>query len=177
MRLRSVFGWSLRIRAAPLGPWKHADDDKPSYAANQSIDQSVEPARITWQVQRHHQNGGDGRLNGNHGSAIQQDGDRHRQRHDEGDLPWPRTDRGDQQITDADSETNAHDQLDDSTQPLTERDAEAHDGSHRREERSTVVDEMHGDQPGEPRRERRLHDRHGGVSPPRQPTREFLAKA
>jgi len=96
MRLRSVFGWSLRIRAAPLGPC---------------------------------------------------------------------------------SETNAHDQLDDSTQPLTERDAEAHDGSHRREERSTVVDEMHGDQPGEPRRERRLHDRHGGVSPPRQPTREFLAKA
>ena len=176
MRLRSVFGWSLRIRAAPLGPWKDADDDKPSYAANQSIDQSVEPARITWQVQRHHQNGGDGRLNGNHGSAIQQDGDRHRQRHDEGDLPWPRTDRGDQQITDADSETNAHDQLDDSTQPLTERDAEAHDGSHRREERSTVVDDMHGDQPGEPRRERRLHDRHGSVSPTRQPTREFLAK-
>src|SRR2546425_13291200 len=70
MRLRSVFGWSLRIRAAPLGPWKHADDDKPSYAANQSIDQSVEPARITRQVQRHHQNGGDGRLNGNHGASM-----------------------------------------------------------------------------------------------------------
>src|SRR5437870_12318272 len=82
MRLRSVFGWSLRIRAAPLEPWKHADDDKPSYAADQSIDQAVEPARITWQVQRHYQNGGDRRLNGNHGSAIQQDGDRHRQRHD-----------------------------------------------------------------------------------------------
>src|SRR2546426_11550211 len=70
MRLRSVFGWSLRIRAAPLGPWKHADDDKPSYAADQSIDQAVEPARITRQVQRHYQNGGDRRLNGNHGSQI-----------------------------------------------------------------------------------------------------------
>src|SRR5438128_11929565 len=89
IRLRSVFGWSLRIRAAPLGPRKHVDDDKPSYAANQSIEQAVEPARITRQVQRQYQNGGDGRLNGNHGSAIQQDGDRHRQRHDEGDLHGP----------------------------------------------------------------------------------------
>ena len=62
------------------------------------------------------------------------------------------------------------------TQPLTERDAEAHNGSDRREERSTVIEDMHGDQPGEPRRERRLHDRDGRVSPTRPPTREFLAK-
>src|SRR2546422_4170815 len=54
---------------------KHADDDKPSYAANQSVDQSIEPARITRQVQRHHQNGGDGPPEGNHRSATQQDGD------------------------------------------------------------------------------------------------------
>jgi hypothetical protein len=26
--------------------------------------------------------------------------------HDEGDLPWPRTDRGDQKIADTDAETN-----------------------------------------------------------------------
>src|SRR2546425_7068931 len=111
MRLRSVFGWSLRIRAAPLGPRKHADDDKPSYAADQSIEQAVEPARITWQVQRHYQNGGDGRLNGNHRSAIQQDGDRHRQRHDEGDLLWPRTERGEQQNTEPHPQAKAPDQL------------------------------------------------------------------
>src|SRR3989449_9164047 len=107
MRLRSVFGWSLRIRAAPLGPWKHADDDKPSYAANQSIDQAVEPARITRQVQRHYQNGGDGRLHGNHGPATQPDGPRHRHRPHEGGFPWPPTQRGAQQITDADSEPHA----------------------------------------------------------------------
>src|SRR3989454_12285303 len=106
MRLRSVFGWSLRIRAAPLEPWKHADDDKPSYAANQSIEQAVEPARITRQIQRHYQNGGDRRLNGNHRSPIQQDGDRHRPPPHEGDLPWPRTAPGDQQITDAHPQTN-----------------------------------------------------------------------
>src|SRR3989475_13231342 len=99
MRLRSVFGWSLRIRAAPLGPWKHADDDKPSYAADQSIEQAVERARITRQVQRHYQNGGDGRLNGNHGSAIQQNGDPQRHRHDQGELPWAPTERGDQPDT------------------------------------------------------------------------------
>src|SRR5437879_12215347 len=92
MRLRSVFGWSLRIRAAPLGPRKHAADDKPSYAADQSIEQAVEPARITWQVQRHYQNGGDGRLNGDHGSAIQKHADGPRKRHAEGDLLWPRND-------------------------------------------------------------------------------------
>ena len=87
-----------------------------------------------------------------------------------------RTDRGDQQITNTDPETNAHDQLDRSTQSLTERHAEAHDGSDRGEEWSTVVDDMHGDQPGEPRRQRRLNDGRGSASPTTQSTHEFIAK-
>jgi hypothetical protein len=74
-----------------------------------------------------------------------------RQRHDERDLPWPRTDRDDQQIPDADPEGDAGDQFDDATQPLTEGEAEADDGSDRREERITMIDDVNGDQPGESR--------------------------
>ena len=74
-------------------------------------------------------------------------------------------------------DTNPDDQLHRSTQPLTERHAEADDGSDRREEGSTVADDMPSDQPGEPRRHRRLDDGHGGALPTPHSTRELLTKA
>jgi hypothetical protein len=92
----------------------------------------------------------------------------------EGDLPWRRTDRGDQKIADTDAETNPQDQLDRSTQPLTARHAEAHDGSDRHEERS-MVPTLCTPTSQEPRRQGCLDDSHGTASQTLQSTCELLA--
>jgi hypothetical protein len=91
-------------------------------------------------------------------------------------LPWSRTDPGDQQIPDADPDGDPDDQFDDATQSLAQREAEAHDGSDRREERNTVADDMNGDQPGESGRQCGLGDRQSSASPAPQSVLELRAE-
>jgi hypothetical protein len=64
--------------------------------------------------------------------AVEQYRDRRGQRHDDCDLPCPRTDRGEQQSADADSDAGPDDQLERSTQTLAECHIDADDGCHRR---------------------------------------------
>ena len=99
------------------------------------------------------------------------------QRHDDRDLPWPRTNRGDQQCADADSGAGPDHQPDRSTQPLADCHIDGDDGGNRREQRRVMPEEMHGHEPGEAGGQGRLGHRDGNASPTTQSPRKVLANA
>jgi len=162
-------------RACTHGSPKHTGDQQAGRAADQPIDHSIDPRRITRDVERRYENGRDCSLNSADSSTVQQHGGCHRQRDDDSDLPCPRTDFGNQQISDADSDDDSGDQFDGATHSLAQREAEAHDGSNRREERNTVAGDMNGDQPGESGSGCGLGDGQGRASPAPQSVPERRA--
>ena len=83
-----------------------------------------------------------GRLGDHELPAVEQERDRHRQRHHERDLPPARAEPDHQQVTEQHAERDPDGHLRDPTQPLAVRRAEADDRRDRGEERRRVAEQV-----------------------------------
>ena len=141
-------------------------------SATSTADDRVGPARegrARIGHQRRHHDRLHGRLHHEQLPAVEQDRRRHRQRHDDRQLPPARPDAGDDQVGEEHADRDPDGHLGDPPQPLAVGRPEAHDGRDGREERRRVAEQVGGDEPRHARRDRALADLPALRAPPVEP--------